>query len=83
MTPEQKRANLDRLMVLSGVTDSNPLWLTILSYADEHVQNCLETALAPNLSDGQRQFEVGRAASAQDFAQALRDLLAKARQTPG
>jgi hypothetical protein len=81
MNPEQQRANLDRLMVLSGVTDSNPLWVTIVSYADEHVKNCLDAALAPGLSNDLRQFETGRAAGAADFAQALRDLLLKARQT--
>ena len=77
---QQKRANLDRLMVLAGVSDTDPVWNAILSYADEHARNELQVALQHNLSDGQRQFEAGRAASASDWASALRDLKVLAEQ---
>lgn len=81
MTEQQKKHfDLERLMVLNGVGEDNPLWKVILSWADEHYQNQLDSALAPNLLDGQRQFEAGRAASAKDFSDALRDLRVKAQQ---
>lgn len=71
---QQKRANTQRLLALAGLSDEHPLWRTVLSYADEHARNELAMALAPNLSDSARQYNAGRAASAEDFAVALRDL---------
>jgi len=75
---ERKRQDLQRLMVLAGLRADDPLWTTVLSYADEHVSNELEASLMPDLTDAQRQFRAGRAASALDFATALRDLRVKA-----
>ena len=75
---ERDRQNLERLLALAGLGDGNPLWQTVLSYADEHARNEQETALAANLTDAQRHYNAGRAASALDFAIALRDLRAQA-----
>lgn len=71
---QQKRANLERLMALAGMSDEQPLWKVMLSYADEHAHNELMIALQPGLSDAERQYNAGRAASAEDFALGLRDL---------
>ncbi len=71
---EQQRVNLERLLALAGIGDSNPVWKTLLSYADEHAGNEQEAALRPELGDAQRHYNAGRAASALDFALALRDL---------
>jgi hypothetical protein len=75
---EKGREDMVRLMVLSGLAPDNPLWNCVLSYADEHARNELQSALLPDLSDGVRQYNAGRAASAEDFASALRDLRLKA-----
>jgi len=75
---EQQRQNLERLLALAGIGDSNPVWKTLLSYADEHAANEQESALAANLTDAQRHYNAGRAASALDFALALRDLRTQA-----
>jgi hypothetical protein len=75
---QQRRANLERLLVLAGLADDNPLWKVMLSYADEHARNELQVALGPGMSDADRQYNAGRAASAEDFATALRDLRMKA-----
>jgi hypothetical protein len=75
---EQARKNLERLLVLAGLDEKNPLWQVILSYADEHEQTERETALKPDMADTQRQYNAGRAASAYDFALALRDLYREA-----
>ncbi len=77
---EQDRQDLERLLALADVGDSNPLWKTLLSYADEHAANEQEAALRPDLPDAVRHYNAGRAASALDFAQALRDLRVKAKQ---
>jgi hypothetical protein len=71
---QQKHANMQRLLVLASTSQENPLWQVILSYADEHARNELSAALAPALRDGDRQYNAGRAASAEDFATAIRDL---------
>ena len=71
---QQIRANLERLMTLAGLRPEEPLWKVFLSYADEHTRNEAQTALLPNLGDAERQYNAGRAASAADFAMALRDL---------
>lgn len=73
----RRRENLKRLMLLAGMGD-NPLWEAVLSYADEHARNEEQTALGPNLSDADRHYNAGRAASALDFSIALRDLRLKA-----
>ena len=75
---EQDRQNLERLLTLADVGDATPLWKTVLSYADEHAANEQEAALAANLINEVRQYNAGRAASALDFALALRDLRAQA-----
>lgn len=74
----QKRVNVERLLVLAGLAEDDPLWMTVLGYADEHARNELQMALRPGLSDGDRQFNAGRASGAEDFASALRDLRLKA-----
>jgi hypothetical protein len=71
---QQQHADLQRKLILSGINDDHPLWKTILSYADEHARNELQVALMPGLNDGERHYNAGRAASADDFATALRDL---------
>ena len=75
---EQNRADLERLLALAGIGNENPVWKTLLSYADEHARNEQEAALRPDLPDSVRQYNAGRAASALDFAMALRDLRAQA-----
>lgn len=75
---ERDRQNLERLLALAGMGDANPVWKTLLSYADEHARNEQEAALAANLTNEQRHYNAGRAASALDFALALRDLRAQA-----
>lgn len=75
---QQKHQNLERLLALANVSDANPVWKTLLSYADEHARNEQEMALLPSLPDSVRQYNAGRAASALDFAMALRDLRAEA-----
>jgi hypothetical protein len=71
---QRSRVNLERLFALSGLPEDHPVWKVILSYADEHARNELTVALQPGLADAVRQYNAGRAASAEDFAQALRDL---------
>lgn len=71
---QQKRANLERLMVLAGLGEKDRLWQTVLSYADEHARNLRMEALGHGLADGERQFAAGRASGAEDFCCALRDL---------
>lgn len=75
---EQRRVNVQRLMVLAGLSHEDPLWNAVLGYADEHARNEAQMALRPGLADGERQYNAGRAASADDFATALRDLRLKA-----
>lgn len=77
---QQKREDLERLLALANISDSNPVWKTLLSYADEHARNEQETALGPDLPDSVRQYNAGRAASALDFAIALRELRNEANQ---
>jgi hypothetical protein len=71
---QQDRANVQRLLVLAGLSEQDPLWNTILSYADEHERNEADMAMRPDLTDAQRQYNSGRAASARDWATAIRDL---------
>jgi hypothetical protein len=80
VTPEEKhRQETERVLALAGAAE-HPIWKAVLSYADEHAMNEHETALAPNLTNEQRQFNAGRSAAAYDFAQALRSLQATAEQ---
>lgn len=74
---KQERAELERTLALGGALE-HPIFKAVLSYADEHSRNEHETALLPNLSNEQRQFNAGRSAGAYDFAQALRQLQASA-----
>jgi len=78
--PDQARKDLERLLVLAGMEEKNPLWQVVLSYADEHERTEREVALKPDLANEQRQYNAGRAASAYDFALGLRDLFVKAQQ---
>lgn len=71
---ETNRQNLERLLALADVGDSNPVWKALLSYADEHCANEQEAALRPDLVNDVRQYNAGRAAGALDFALALREL---------
>jgi hypothetical protein len=71
---DRSRSNLERLLVLAGMGKQNPLWNVVLSYTDEHARNEFEFAMRPGLTDAERQYNAGRAASADDFAMALRDL---------
>lgn len=81
LTKEQRNhLDMERLMVLAGRPADDPLWKVVLSYADEHARNELLVGLAPGLNDSDRQYNAGRAASAEDFAIALRDLHRKAQQ---
>jgi hypothetical protein len=80
---ERARADLERLMVLAGTRQEDPLWKTVLSYADEHARNERDAALAPALTDGERQYRAGRAAGAEDFATALRALRVRADAAAG
>lgn len=75
---QRNRNDLERMMVLAGRAEDDPLWKVVLFFADEHARNELLSALGPNLPDGVRQYNAGRAASAEDFASALRDLRVKA-----
>jgi len=77
---DQGRKDLERLMVLAGLDENNPLWQVVLSYADEHERTEREVALKPDMANEQRQYNAGRAASAYDFALGLRDLFVKAQQ---
>lgn len=77
---EMKRSNLERLLVLAGMAEDHPLWRVVLSYADEHERNEKEAALRPDLTNEQRQYNAGRAASAYDFATGLRDLRVRAEE---
>lgn len=92
---QQARKDLERLLVLAGMPESNPIWQTVLSYADEHERTEREAALRPEaypagatypgraMTDGERHYNVGRAGSAYDFALALRDLWVKAQVEAG
>jgi hypothetical protein len=73
-----ERKNLERLMLLAGLDERNGLWTAVLSWATEHERTEREAALKPDLADWQRQYNSGRAASAYDFATALRNLYVKA-----
>lgn len=77
---EQTRLNLERLFALAGRPQDDPLWQVVLSLADEHLENELRSALAPSLTGGDRHYNAGRAASAADFVQVLRDLRLRAEQ---
>lgn len=70
----KKHADAQRLLVLAGLSEEDPLWKVVLSYADEHARNERQVAFGPGLDDGQRQYNAGRGASAEDFCAALRDL---------
>lgn len=77
---QSKNANAQRMMVLAGVADDNPLWRTILSLIDEHERNQFDAVMPPNLDDANRHYNAGRCADAHDLASALRDCLQLARQ---
>ncbi len=70
---ERQRQEVERVLALAGGAE-HPIFKAVLSYADEHARNEHETALAPNLTNEQRQYNAGRSAAAYDFALALRSL---------
>jgi hypothetical protein len=75
---DQDLFDKERLMVLAGFADDHSLWTTVLSYLDEHERIEIDHALKANLSDADRHYNAGRAASASDLANLLRDLKLKA-----
>lgn len=70
---EQKREELARMLALADAAE-HPIFKAVLDYADEHAMNEHQTALAPNLTNEQRQFNAGRSAAAYDFAATLRTI---------
>ena len=77
---ERAHAELARDMALAGVTESDPVWLALLSLVDEHAERETAAALAPNLTNEQRQYTAGAAATADFVAQMLRDARTMAQQ---
>jgi hypothetical protein len=77
----RSHAELARDMALAGVDEGHPVWNAVLSLVDEHAESEGKAALAPNLTNEQRQYAAGAAATAEYLAQMLRDarLLASAR----
>jgi hypothetical protein len=80
---ERAHAELQRDIALAGISDEHPVWQAVLSLVDETAQGELEGALAPNLTDAQRQYAAGCAATADYIAQKLRDARALAGQKMG
>jgi hypothetical protein len=77
---ERNRQDLERMMALAGIPLDQGVLKIFVSYADEHAANEQESALRPDLTDSQRQYNAGRAASALDFATAIRELHAQAQR---
>jgi len=67
------RKELVRDMVLAGMQENHPVWQAVLELVDEHAERELAGALAPNLTNEQRQFASGAAATADYLCQYLRD----------
>jgi hypothetical protein len=74
----QDAANRERWITLSEFEPSHALWQEVLKLADEAERFELDAALGPNLSDGTRQYNAGRAAAASSFASNLRDQMSLA-----
>jgi len=69
----RKHAELQRDMALAAMPADHPLWLAVLSLVDAHAERETEGALSPNLTNEQRQYAAGAAATADYLAQYLRD----------
>ena len=87
---EKAHAELQRDVALAGIADTNPMWQAVLSLVDETAQGEIEGALTPGLTNEQRQYAAGCAATAEYLAQKLRDArtlalhrLAKAKRDDG
>lgn len=63
-----------RSMILATLSDEDPTLYVLLSLIDEHESNEMDMGLKMGLSDGDRQYHAGRAASARDLAMAIRDV---------
>ena len=61
---ERKRAELHRDIALAGVDDEHPLWQAVLSLVDEHAARETDAALAPKLTNEERQYTADCAATA-------------------
>jgi len=77
---ERQHAELQRDLALAGIPETHPVWQAVLELVDEHAQRELDAALMPNLTNEQRQFAAGAAATADYLAQMLRDARALAGQ---
>lgn len=77
---ERTHAELQRDIALAGIHDGHPLWQAVLMLVDEHAESEGKAALAPNLTNEQRQYTAGCAATADYLAQMLRDARALAAQ---
>lgn len=69
----RENAELQRDIALAGVHEEHPVWLAVLSLADEHAASETAAALSPKLNNEERQYTAGAAATASHFAQMLRD----------
>jgi hypothetical protein len=70
---ERSHAERERDMALAGTPDNDPTWQAVLALVDEHAESECTGALAPGLTDDQRQFAAGAAATADYLAKMLRD----------
>jgi hypothetical protein len=70
---DKRQAELERDLALAGIREDHPVWQAVLLLVDECAQGALEGALAPNLTNEQRQFGAGAAANAEYVATLLRD----------
>lgn len=68
---EQVKEERERALTLASAGE-HPIFKAVLSFMDEHARNEHETALLPNLTNEQRQFNAGRSAAAYDLAAAMR-----------
>lgn len=79
LTPQEiKHRQLRQRLALAGVADAHPLWVTVLEIVDEHGRNMQARAIEEKLSNEERHYNAGLAASAEYLANALRDLKATA-----
>lgn len=70
---ERAHAELQRDIALAAIHEDHPLWQAVLLLVDEHAENEGKAALAANLTNEQRQFTAGCAATADYLSQMLRD----------
>lgn len=70
---ERAHHELQRDIALASMPPGHPVLDAILSLVDEHAARETEAALAPNLSNEQRQFTAGAAATSQYLCDYLRD----------